>query len=131
MRHWRADIAKPLKDMPLEKLSPLDYQIIRFNLGKGNHTIDMKIFEASNKKIADRVWKDTQDKREMKEEIKNMAQYINAILHPEPKPLNEMSALVDVSSSANLQFLDNLQKCKAIAKTSKEWLQYILKKIEE
>ncbi len=67
----------------------------------------------------------------MKEAIKNMAQYINAILHLEPNLLNQMSALVDVLSSTNQQFLDNLLKCKVVAKTFKEWLQYILKKIEE
>lgn len=104
---------------------------MRADLGKGNHAVDMKIFEASNRKIADRVWKDAQDKHGMKEAMKSMAQYINAILHPKPEPLNEMSAMVDVSSSTNQQFLDNLQKCKVVAKTSEEWLQYILKKNEE
>lgn len=40
-----------------------------------------------------------------------------------------MSIIVDVSSSANQQFLDNLQKCKAVAKVSEEWLQFVLRKI--
>ena len=39
--------------------------------------------------------------------------------------------MVDVSSSTNQQFLDNLQKCKAIAKMSKEWLHFILKETEK
>ena len=86
----------------------------------------MKFFEASNKKIADRVQKDAQDKQDMKEAKKSMAQYINVIPHPKPKPLSEMSAIVDVTSTTNQQFLDNLQKCKAIAKMAEEWLQYVL-----
>ena len=61
----------------------------------------MIFFEDSNKKIADRVWKDAQDKKEMKEAMKNMAQYINAILHLKEKPINEMLAIVDVTSTTN------------------------------
>ena len=56
----------------------------------------------------------------------NMAQNINAILHPEAKTINEMSAMVDVTSMTNQQFLDNLQKCKTIAKTTEEWVQGVL-----
>ena len=70
-------------------------------MGKGNREIDMKFFEVSNKKIAERLWKDGHDKQEMKEMIKRMAQYINAILHPEAKPISEMSVVVDVSSLTN------------------------------
>ena len=86
----------------------------------------MDFFKASNKNIAHMVWKDGQDKQEMKETIKNMAQYINDILHPEAKPINEMSAIVDVTSTSNQQLLDNLQKCKVIAKTIEEWVQGVL-----
>lgn len=60
-----------------------------------------------------------------------MTQYINVMLHPEPKPLNEMLAMVDVSSSTNQQFLDNLQKYKVVAKMNEEWLQLILKETEQ
>ena len=61
----------------------------------------MKFFDVSNKKIADRVWKDVHDRQEMKEAMKSMAQYINAILHPKPKPVNEMATNVDVTSTIN------------------------------
>lgn len=91
-------------------------------MGKGNHVVDMEFFEASNKKITHRVLKDGKDKQEMKETIKNMEHNINAILHPEAKPINEMSAMVDVTSMTNQQFLDNLQKCKVVAKTTEEWM---------
>ncbi len=40
--------------------------------------------------------------------MKSMAQYINAILHPEPKPVNEILGIVDVTSIINQQFLDHL-----------------------
>lgn len=93
---------------------------------KGNHAVNMEFFKASNQTIAHRVWKDEQDKQEMKETIKNMAQYINAILHLEAKSINEILAMVDVTSTTNQQFLDNLQKCKAVAKTTKEWVQGVL-----
>ncbi len=53
--HWIAEIAKPLESSSLENLSPQDYQVTRIDLGKGSHGVDMKIFETSNKKIADRV----------------------------------------------------------------------------
>ena len=58
----------------------------------------------------------------MKETIKNMAQYINAILHPEAKPINEISSMVDVTSMTNQKFLDNLQKCKVVAMKTEEWV---------
>ena len=63
--------------------------------------------------------------------MKRMAQYINTILHQEPKTLNEMSKIMDVSSLTNEQFLDNLQKCKVVARTSKEWLQFVLSETEK
>ena len=88
--------------------------------------MDMKFFEASNKKIVDKVWKDAQDRQEMEEAMKNIVQYINSILHPKPKPINEMSTIIDVTSTANQQFLDNLQKCNAIARIVEEWMQYVL-----
>ena len=52
----------------------------------------------------------------MKETIKNMVQYINSILHLEAKLISEMSTIIDVSSTTNQQSLENLYKCKAIAK---------------
>ena len=52
--------------------------------------------------------------------MKQMAQYINAILHPDPKPINQMSAIVDVNSAVNQQFLDSLQRCKTVAKIAEE-----------
>ncbi len=89
-RYWIAKIAKPPKGSSHENLTPQDYQVLKIDLGRGSHAIDMKIFEVSNKKIANRVWKDAQDKKEMKEAMRSMAQYINSILHLEPKPVNEM-----------------------------------------
>ena len=62
----------------------------------------------------------------MKEMIKRMAQYINVILHPEAKPISEMSAIIDVSSTTNQQSLENLHKCKAVAKIVGEWVLDIL-----
>ena len=59
----------------------------------------------------------------MKQTMKSMAQYINAILHPEPKPLHEMSATIDVRSPINQHSLDNLvHRSKEVAKTFKEWI---------
>ena len=57
-RHWLVEIAKPPKGSLHEDLTPQDYQVSRIDLGKGSHTVDMKIFEASNKNIAEKVWKD-------------------------------------------------------------------------
>ena len=59
----------------------------------------------------------------MKEAMKKMVQYINAILHRDPNPINQMSAIVDVNSTVNQQFLDNLQRCKIVAKIAEEWIQ--------
>ena len=70
--HWITKIAKPPEGSSHENLTPQDYQVSRIDLGKGSHAIDMKIFEASNKKIADRVWKDAQDKKDVKEVMKSM-----------------------------------------------------------
>lgn len=123
---WAAEIATPLDGCSRDSVVPQDYQITRVDLGKGNHDVDMEFFEASNKKISHRVWKDEHDKKEMKETIKNMAQYINAILHPEAKPISEMSAVVDVSSLINQQSLRNLHKCKAVAKKGGEWVEDVL-----
>ena len=108
---------------------PQDYQITKIDLGKGNRKIDIEFFEVSNKKISHRVWKDGQDKQEMKGTIKNMAQYINAILHPKAKPINEISAIIDVSSTSNQQSLENLHKCKVVVKIAREWVQDVLHNI--
>ena len=55
-----------------------------------------------------------------------MAQYINAILHLEAKWISEMSAIIDVSFVTNRQSLENVHKCKAVAKKAGEWVQGIL-----
>lgn len=60
--HWSAEIAKPPKGSLHEDLTPQYYQVSRIDLGKGSRVVDMKIFQASNKKISDRVWKDAQNK---------------------------------------------------------------------
>ena len=125
--HWSAEIAMPLEESPKDALTPQDYRVSKVNFEKGSCAIDMKFFEVSNKKIADRVWKDAHDKQEMKEAMKQMAQYINAILHPDPKPINQMSAIMDVNSDINQQFLDSLQRCKTVAKIAEEWTQDISK----
>ena len=57
----------------MESLTPQDYQITKVDLVKGRYMVVMRFFEALNKKIANRVWKDVQDKQKMKEEMKNMA----------------------------------------------------------
>ena len=95
------EIATPPDGSTRNFVAPQDYQITKVDLGKANCETDMKFFEVSNKKIAERVWKDGQDKQEMKENIKSMAQYINVILHPEAKPISMMSAIVDISSVTN------------------------------
>ena len=51
-----------------------------------------------------------------------MAQYINAILHPKAKPISEMSVIIDVSSATNQQSLENLYKCKVVAKIAGKWV---------
>ena len=58
--------------------------------------------------------------------MRSRAQYINAILHPKPKPLNQMSTTMDVFCLANQEFINKLQKCKVVARTSKEWFQFVL-----
>ena len=55
-----------------------------------------------------------------------MAQYINAILHPEAKPISEMSTIIDVSFVTNQQSLKNIHKCKVVAKIVGEWVQDVL-----
>ena len=62
----------------------------------------------------------------MKEKNKSMAQYINAILHPKAKPISEMLAIVDVSSVTKQQSLENLHKCKVVAKIAGEWVLDVL-----
>lgn len=80
-RHWSAEIAKSPEGSSHEDLTPQDYQVSRIDLGKGIRAMDMTFFEASNKKITNRVWKDAQDKQDMKEAMRSMEKYINAILH--------------------------------------------------
>ena len=55
---WAAEITTPPNGSSHDSITPQDYQITKVDLGKGNHKIDMKFFEVSNKKIAKRVWKD-------------------------------------------------------------------------
>ena len=99
--HWLTNIVTSPDGTSHESLAPQDYQITKVDLGKGNCEVDMEFFESSNKNIAHRVWKDGQDKQEMKETIKSMTQYINAILHPKAKKISEMLVIVDVSFATN------------------------------
>ena len=69
-RRWAVEIATPPDGSSLDSIALQDYQITKVDLGKGNRETDMKFFEVSNKKIIERVWKDGQDKQEMKETIK-------------------------------------------------------------
>ncbi len=69
---WATEIATPPDLSSRDSVVPQDFQIKKVDLGKGNREVDMRFFEVSNKKIAERVWKDGQDKQEMKETIKNM-----------------------------------------------------------
>ena len=99
--HWSAEIANPPEGSLHEDLTPQDYQVSKIDLGNGSKEVDMKIFEASEKIIVDRVWKDAQDNQDMKEAMRSMAQYISSILHLEPKALSEISEIVDVTSPTN------------------------------
>ncbi len=53
--HLFVKISKPPDGSLHEDLTPQDYQVSKIDLGKGSCAVDMKIFEALNKKIVNRV----------------------------------------------------------------------------
>ena len=74
------ETAKPPQDKLKEELVPQDYQVLKVDLGKSSRAMNIKIFEVSYKNISKWAWKDAKDKKNMKEAMGSMAQYINAIL---------------------------------------------------
>lgn len=67
--HQMTDIYKPNNDTNQDEVFPQDFIVERVDLGMITRAENIKIFNASNKKIEHRIWKDQKDKRDMKQTI--------------------------------------------------------------
>lgn len=55
-----------------------------------------------------------------------MAEYINAIHHPSPQPLSQISLCFDPKSPMNQNLLDKVQWNRMMAETFDEWLEFLM-----
>lgn len=122
--HWTAEIYKPIEGKGKDEIAIQDYEILKADLGKGTRDADMKIFEVSNKKISSRIWKEDKDKREMKEALRRMVDYIYAIQNLGPMPLSKLLATLELKSPANQKFIDQIQRNMMVEKTFGDWIDY-------
>lgn len=67
----------------------------KIDLGVASRAVDVKHLESSTKRIISRTWKDEKDKRELKQVVTQMAQYINAIHDLDPQPLSHIPVSFD------------------------------------
>lgn len=80
-------MAKPIPGRDADKTTKEDFTVEKIDLGIASRVVDVKHLESSTKRIISRTWKDEKDKREMKQMVTQMAEYINAIHNPNPQPL--------------------------------------------
>lgn len=124
--HWVAEMAKPISDKDPENATKKDFSIEKIDLGTASRATDTKHLESSNKRMLSRTWKDEKDKRELKQVVKQMAEYINAIHHPSPQPLSQVSQSFDPKSPMNQNLLDKVQRNRMMVVTFDEWLESII-----
>lgn len=63
----------------------------------------------------------------MKEILRRMAEYIEAINNPNPQPLSQLPMSFDPKSPTTQKTLEQIQKCRLITETVMEWLEGIWK----
>lgn len=63
----------------------------------------------------------------MKEMLRRMAEYIEAINAPKPQPFSQIPMSFNPKSPANKKTLEKIQKCRLITETMMEWLEKIQK----
>lgn len=101
-----AEIAKPIPGKDANKATKEDFTVEKIDMGVASHVVDVRHLESSIKRIISRTWKDEKDKRELKQVVTLMAEYMNAIHDPNPQPLSQIPVSFDPKSPANQKMLD-------------------------
>lgn len=78
------------------------------------------------KRIISRTWKDEKDKRDLKQAVTLMAEYINAIHDLNPQPLSQIPVSFDPKSLVNQKMLDQVQRNRVVIETFNKWLDLII-----
>lgn len=124
--HSVAEVAKPISDKDLENATIKDFVVQKINLGVASRAVDAKHLKFSTKRMISKTWKDEKDKRELKQIVTQMAEYINAIHHPSPQPLTQLSLSFNPVSLVNQRLLDQVERSHMIAEIFDEWLDSIV-----
>lgn len=96
-----AEIAYPLTKEKTKSPTTQDFVVERIKIGTASRATYVLHLEASTKKIITRTWKDEKDKHQMKEMLRRMVEYIEAINDPNPQPLSQLPMSFDPKSPTN------------------------------
>lgn len=114
--HWTVDVAKPILGRDADKATKEDFTMEKIDLGVASRAVDVKHLESSTKRTISRTWKDEKDKREMKQMVAQMIEYINVVHNPNPRPLSQIPVSFDPKSLANQKMLDQVQRNRVMTK---------------
>lgn len=104
--NWTTKIASLKTNETMADLTSKVFIVEKVNLGVGTWATDVFHLEASTKKMLNRTWKDEKDKHEMKEILRRMVEYIEAINNPNLQPLLEILVSLDPKSPSNQKNLE-------------------------
>lgn len=119
-------MAKPILERDANKATEEDFTVEKIDLGVALRAVDVKHLESSTKRIISRTWKDEKDKRELKQVVTQMAEYINAIHNPNPQPFSQVPRSFDPKSLANQKMLDQVQRNIIVMEMFNKWLDLIM-----
>lgn len=124
--HWTTEIAKPIPGRDSDKATEDDFIVKKIDLGVASRAVDVKHLESSTKRMISRSWKDEKDKKELKQIINQMVEYINPMHHPSPQTLSQVAVSFDPNSLANQKMLHQVQRNRIVAEMFNKWLDLII-----
>lgn len=110
--NWTVEIACPWIYEKTKDPTARHFIVEKVNIGTSSQATYVLHLEASRKNITTRTWKDERDKNELKESLKQMTEYIDAIHGPDLQPLSAQPTLFDPKSPSNQKFLIEVQRIK-------------------
>lgn len=125
---WIVEVSNPKVDGEASELFVDSYHVERVELGVADRDTDNHHFEVFAKCMLTRSQKDGKDKKELKQMIRVLADYIHAIsgVSSSPKPLAQASQSFDPASPANQKLLSQIQRGKAIATVFDDWVNGVI-----
>ena len=80
---------------------PQDYTVEKRTLGPTTKAVDMKILDAGHAKVTNQIWKDWKEKKELKQSIHLLAEYIHSLQSAESESQPQAITMIDVTSLTN------------------------------